>query len=87
MDTIVFPNYEALAEHEEIKDPFCEISLFKKNYAHVTSEQYFKNYKTVSKGNPNYFAAYGNGKSAARIQPKLRSNGAHRWFIYDRRPQ
>ncbi len=63
------------------------MTLFKRNYAHVFSEQYFKMYRTVSRGNPNYFITYGNGKSAARVQNGLRPNGAHRWFNYYRAPK
>ena len=63
------------------------MTLFKRNYAHVFPEQYFKMYRTVSRGNPNYFITYGNGKSAARVQSGLRPNGAHRWFNYYRAPK
>ena len=63
------------------------MTLFKRNYAHVFPEQYFKMYRTVSRGNPNYFITYGNGKSAARVQTGLRPNGAHRWFNYYRPPK
>jgi len=63
------------------------VTLFKRNYAHVFPEQYFKMYRTVSRGNPNYFITYGNGKSAARVQSGLRPNGAHRWFNYYRAPK
>ncbi|GMH39433.1 hypothetical protein BSKO_07331 [Bryopsis sp. KO-2023] len=87
VDTVIFPNYEGLAEREDVIDPFTEVTLFKKNFAHVSSEPYFKNYKTVAKGNPNYFTTYGNGKSAVRVQPKVRPNGAHRWYIYGRKPK
>ena len=64
-----------------------QVTLFKRNYAHVFPEQYFKMYRTVSRGNPNYFITYGNGKSAARVQSGLRPNGAHRWFNYYRAPK
>lgn len=37
VDTLVFPNYESLPEREDVADPFLEVSLFKKNYAHVVS--------------------------------------------------
>lgn len=63
------------------------MSLFKRNFQHVQSEHYFKKYKTVSRGNPNYFITYGNGKSAARVQRGLRPNGAHRWFNYYKAPK
>eukprot|EP00891_Asterochloris_glomerata_P002881 jgi/Astpho2/2881/Aster-01035 len=86
VDTVVFPNYEAMPESEGVQDPFTEVTLFKRNYAHVESDSYFKSYHTVSRGNPNYFITYGNGKSAARIQPGLRPNGAHRWYNYFKAP-
>jgi len=52
--------------------------MFKKNYDHLPKDVYFGNYKEATRGNPNYFLTYGNGKSAARIQDHLRPNGAHR---------
>ena len=63
-----------------------QVTLFKRNYAHVVSDSYFKSYHTVARGNPNYFITYGNGKSAARVRPGLRPNGAHRWYNYFRAP-
>ncbi|CAD7694702.1 unnamed protein product [Ostreobium quekettii] len=87
VDAVVFPNYEGLAETDDITNPFTEVTLFKRNFAHVNSEQYFKKYKMVARGNPNYFTTYGNGKSAGKIQPHLRSNGAHRWYIYGKKPK
>ena len=44
-------------------------------------------YKDATRGNPNYFLTYGNGKSAARIQDHLRPNGAHRWHNYMKTPK
>ncbi len=64
-----------------------QVTLFKRNYQHVLSDQYFKNYQAVARGNPNYFITYGNGKSAARVQPGLRPNGAHRWHSYVKAPK
>ena len=63
------------------------MTLFKRNYHHVVSDSYFKSYHTVARGNPNYFITYGNGKSAARMQPGLRPNGAHRWYSYTKAPK
>lgn len=37
VDTLVFPNYESLPERDDVVDPFTEVTLFKKNYAHVVS--------------------------------------------------
>ena len=65
---------------------YAQVTLFKRNYAHVVSEAYFKSYHTVARGNPNYFITYGNGKSAARVRAGLRPNGAHRWYNYFRAP-
>jgi len=61
--------------------------MFKKNYDHLPKDVYFGNYKEATRGNPNYFLTYGNGKSAARIQDHLRPNGAHRWHNYMKNPK
>ncbi|KAK1327077.1 hypothetical protein QJS10_CPA01g01948 [Acorus calamus] len=86
VDMVIFPNYESSVEREDIKDPFSEVSMFKKNYDHLPKETYFGMYKEATRGNPNYFLTYGNGKSAARIQDHLRPNGAHRWHNYMKTP-
>ena len=67
--------------------PPKQVTLFKKNYDHVISDMYFKFYHTVAHNNPNYFITYGNGKSAARVSPGLRSNGAHRFHNYFSHPK
>lgn len=87
VDLLVFPNYESLAEKTDVEDPFTEVTLFKRSYSHVESDAYFAEYGTVSRGNPNYFTTYGNGKSAARVVDGLRPNGAHRWHNYNRTPK
>ncbi|KAK9005789.1 hypothetical protein V6N11_043209 [Hibiscus sabdariffa] len=87
VDTVIFPNYESSVERDDIKEPFTEVSMFKKNYDHLPKYVYFGNYKVATHGNPNYFITYGNGKSAARIQDHLRPNGAHRWHNYMKRPK
>ncbi|XVF56227.1 hypothetical protein PTKIN_Ptkin06aG0101800 [Pterospermum kingtungense] len=86
VDMVVFPNYESSVERDDIKEPFTEVSMFKKNYDHLPKDVYFGNYKEATRGNPNYFLTYGNGKSAARIQDHLRPNGAHRWHNYMKTP-
>lgn len=86
VDMVVFPNYESSVERDDIKDPFSEVSMFKKNYDHLPKDTYFGMYKEATRGNPNYFLTYGNGKSAARIQDHLRPNGAHRWHNYMKTP-
>lgn len=61
--------------------------MFKKNYDHLPKDVYFGNYREATRGNPNYFVTYGNGKSGARIQDHLRPNGAHRWHNYMKTPK
>ncbi|KAF6160161.1 hypothetical protein GIB67_016597 [Kingdonia uniflora] len=63
-----------------------EVSMFKRNYDHLPKDTYFGMYRESTRGNPNYFLTYGNGKSAARIQDHLRPNGAHRWHNYMKSP-
>ncbi|KAL3732620.1 hypothetical protein ACJRO7_029289 [Eucalyptus globulus] len=87
VDMVVFPNYESSVERDDIKDPFSEVSMFKKNYDHLPKDTYFGMYKESTRGNPNYFLTYGNGKAAARIQDHLRPNGAHRWHNYMKTPK
>ncbi|KAH1225486.1 Glycosyltransferase-like KOBITO 1 [Glycine max] len=86
VDMVIFPNYESSIEREDVKEPFSEVSMFKKNYDHLPKDTYFGMYKDSVRGNPNYFLTYGNGKSAARIQDHLRPNGAHRWHNYMKTP-
>ncbi|KAB1224927.1 hypothetical protein CJ030_MR1G014017 [Morella rubra] len=86
VDMVIFPNYESSIEREDIKEPFTEVSMFKRNYDHLPKDTYFGMYKESTRGNPNYFLTYGNGKSAARIQDHLRPNGAHRWHNYMKTP-
>ncbi|KAG0491079.1 hypothetical protein HPP92_007942 [Vanilla planifolia] len=86
IDMVVFPNYESSIERDDIKDPFSEVSMFKKNYDHLPKDTYFSMYKEATRGNPNYFLTYGNGKSAARVKDHLRPNGAHRWHNYMKLP-
>ncbi|KAF8088362.1 hypothetical protein N665_0544s0012 [Sinapis alba] len=86
VDAVIFVNYESSVERDDIKEPFTEVSMFKKNHEHVPTDVYFGNYKDATRGNTNYFLTYGNGKSAARIQDHLRPNGAHRWYNYKKTP-
>ncbi|KAM3288707.1 glycosyltransferase-like [Capsicum chacoense] len=87
VDMVIFPNYESSVERDDVKEPFSEVSMFKKNFDHLPKDTYFGNYKAATRGNPNYFLTYGNGKSAARIQDHLRPNGAHRWHNYMKSPK
>ncbi|KAH0652857.1 hypothetical protein KY289_030535 [Solanum tuberosum] len=75
-----------IVERDDVKEPFSEVSMFRKNYDHLTKEMYFGNYKEATRGNPNYFLTYENGKSAARVQDHLRPNGAHRCHNYMKSP-
>ncbi|EPS69585.1 hypothetical protein M569_05180, partial [Genlisea aurea] len=86
VDIVIFPNYESSVERDDIKDPFMEVSMFKKNFDHLPKDTYFGLYKESTRSNPNYFLTYGNGKAAARIQDHLRPNGAHRWHNYMKTP-
>ncbi|GFP90915.1 glycosyltransferase-like kobito 1 [Phtheirospermum japonicum] len=86
VDMVIFPNYESAVERDDIKEPFSEVTMFKKNLDHLANETYVVNYKKVYHGNPHYFLTYGNGKSAARVQDHLRPNGAHRWHNYLKMP-
>ena len=71
VDMVIFPNYESAIERDDIKERFSEVSMFKKNYDHVTKETYFWLYKEVTRGNPNHFLTYGNGKAAAQVQDSI----------------
>ncbi|KAF3437384.1 hypothetical protein FNV43_RR20137 [Rhamnella rubrinervis] len=86
VDMVIFPNYESSVERDDVKEPFTEVTMFKRNYDHLPKDTYFGMYKESTRGNPNYFLTYGNGKSAARIQDHLRPNGAHRWHNYMKTP-
>ncbi|KAF6137563.1 hypothetical protein GIB67_031842 [Kingdonia uniflora] len=86
VDMVIFPNYESSVERDDIKEPFSEVSMFKRNYDHLPKDTYFGMYRESTRSNPNYFLTYGNGKSAARIQDHLRPNGAHRWHNYMKSP-
>ncbi|KAH9648934.1 glycosyltransferase-like KOBITO 1 [Citrus sinensis] len=86
---------ESCIERDDIKEPFSEVSMFKKNYDHLlkdvyfflnTSSNNFGNYREAARNNLNYFLTYGNGKAAARVQDHLRPNGAHRWHNYMKNP-
>nr|GMD42983.1 glycosyltransferase-like At2g41451 [Ipomoea batatas] len=82
VDAIILSNYESSVERDDIKEPFTEVSLFKKNRDHIAEEAYYKHFQEACHGTSNFFLTYANGKSAARIQDHLRPNGAHRWQNY-----
>jgi len=84
VDAIVFPNYEAVPEMRGgVQDPFVDATLFKRNYEQARDKDKWKKLGgevVRNKSLPNFFLAYANGKSIARIAGnKLRSNGAHRF--------
>jgi len=79
VDTVVFPNWEGAPESDRVTEPFKEVTLFKKNTLSVSSDAMSKGYGDLRSGKDNYFLTYANGKAAARVQPGLRCNGAHRW--------
>lgn len=81
--SLVLPNYEALPEREGIVEPAREVTLFKVAVDHIDRVLMQQHYKGVAHGNPNYFIAYSNGKSLARVLPGLRPHGAHRWSSYN----
>ena len=79
IDRVVFPNHEAVPEGGKDSDP---TTLFRKNHRTVDAAAYAR-YASLARGsNPNYFLAYANGKSAARINAAsdLRAHGAHRFM-------
>jgi len=78
-DRVVFPNHEAVPEGEDNQPT----TLFRRNHRTVDAATYAR-YASLARGSkPNYFAAYSNGKSAARIDTStsdLRAHGAHRFM-------
>eukprot|EP00223_Ostreococcus_mediterraneus_P000425 CAMPEP_0179713842 /NCGR_PEP_ID=MMETSP0938-20121108/531_1 /TAXON_ID=548131 ORGANISM="Ostreococcus mediterraneus, Strain clade-D-RCC1107" /NCGR_SAMPLE_ID=MMETSP0938 /ASSEMBLY_ACC=CAM_ASM_000576 /LENGTH=382 /DNA_ID=CAMNT_0021587485 /DNA_START=3379 /DNA_END=4524 /DNA_ORIENTATION=+ len=74
---VIFPNYEAVPEKLNNRDPFIDVTLFRRSHKHLDAEVYAK-YKDASKGdNPRYFLGYSNGKSAARVFDDLLPVGVH----------
>ena len=81
---VVMPNHEAVPEsafEKEACSPFRTVTLFRKNHRRVHSAVYRRFAHLARRGvnHPNYFLAYANGKSAARVTKSLRANGAHRF--------
>lgn len=80
---VVMPNHEAIPEsafEKEACSPFRTVTLFRKNHRRVHPTMYHRFAHLARRGvNPNYFLAYANGKSAARVTKSLRANGAHRF--------
>jgi hypothetical protein len=76
---VTFLNYEAAPEAFEIEDYFREVTLFKKNPA-ILDPRFYAQFQSIS-GKSQYFLAYQNGKSAARIHPTLLPNSVHSFDI------
>lgn len=80
----MFPNYEAIAERDNVTDPMAEVTLFKTAISHTDAALRQRHYDDIRHGNPTYFVAYDTGKSFARVVPGLRANGPHLWQNYHR---
>ncbi|MFT0814254.1 glycosyltransferase family 2 protein [Synechococcus sp. OH20] len=74
-----FLNYEAAPEKFEIEDYFREVTLFKRNPA-VLDPNFYTKFERIS-GKIQYFLAYQNGKSAARVYPSILPNSVHSFDI------
>ncbi|MFS8856333.1 glycosyltransferase family 2 protein [Synechococcus sp. H55.5] len=74
-----FLNYEAAPEKFEIEDYFREVTLFKQNPA-VLDPNFYTKFERIS-GKIQYFLAYQNGKSAARVYPSILPNSVHSFDI------
>jgi len=74
-----FLNYEAAPEAFEIEDYFRKVTLFKKNPA-ILDPGFYAEFQSIS-GKSQYFLAYQNGKSAARIHLTLLPNSVHSFDI------
>lgn len=72
---VTFLNHEAAPEVFEVEDYFRDVTLFKKNPA-ALEPGLCTEFQRVS-GKSQYFLAYQNGKSAARIHPTLLPNSVH----------
>nr|CAD1834451.1 unnamed protein product [Ananas comosus var. bracteatus] len=53
VDMVIFPNYESSIERDDIKDPFSEVSMFKKNYDHLPKETYLASARIQDHLRPN----------------------------------
>ncbi len=74
-----FLNCEAAPEKFEIEDYFREVTLFKQNPA-VLDPHFYTKFESIS-GKGQYFLAYQNGKSAARVYPSILPNSVHSFDI------
>jgi hypothetical protein len=76
---VTFLNHEAAPEAFEIEDYFREVTLFKRNPA-ILDPGFYAEFQSIS-GKSQYFLAYQNGKSAARIHLTLLPNSVHSFDI------
>ena len=81
VETIVYLNYEAMPERDEIDDFFREVDLFKVppelNRRPITADV-VRAVKATPQFNPDFFHFYGAGKSAVRLSaPGMQPNGVH----------
>lgn len=81
VDTVNYPNYEALPESDTVRDCFREVTLFKVppelNRVALTP-QGLALLKMVPQLNPDFFHYYSAGKSAVRLAaPGMEPNGVH----------
>ena len=76
---VTFLNHEAAPEVFEVEDYFRDVTLFKKNPA-ALEPGLCTEFQRVS-GKSQYFLAYQNGKSAARIHLTLLPNSVHSFDI------
>lgn len=87
VETVVYLNYEAMPEREDIGDFFREVNLFKVppelNRRPITAEV-VRAVKTTPQFNPDFFHFYGSGKSAVRVSaPGMQPNGVHSFVRRD----
>ena len=83
---ISYLNYEAIPESPDIRDPFKEVTLFKRNQlalpnARISAEQQYLIDLCPHLPNPRFFFFYGNGKSAARLVKGLLPTGPHGFTV------
>lgn|GEM_PF-2454814 len=76
---MTYPNYEAVSGQLEAGDYFREVTLFKRNPAHLATGQQRALAAHLSAGTNAGFLVYANGKSAARLDGALLPWGNHRF--------
>lgn len=76
----IYDNHEGLCEHNNVKDPFSEITLFKKNPRGIDPSA-LKVALPYFQGRGGYFLAYANGKAAVQTRPGTHPAGAHGFHL------